>query len=176
MIMKKILTTSLKTALLTGVLLTSASYAQTPMNNNAENQITLSDEDASEMNHPPKQGHRRGMPMKKMALMLDLTSEQQQQLTDIKAKAKSESAPLKQKLKSFRTEMKALMKADFFDEQAFIQLQSRYQPTLSQLALVKAKTKHAMKTVLTVEQREKWQKVRKLNRDERGAGKRMHKR
>ena len=51
---------------------------------------------------------------------------------------------------------KTLISADVFDEQAFVSLHASFQESFAQAALAKAKTKHSVLQVLTVEQREKW--------------------
>jgi protein CpxP len=99
-----------------------------------------------------------------MAIMLDLSQDQQDQIIAIKQATKLSSVDFRMAMKAFRSEVKVLMQAEYFDEQAFTQLQSRYQPTFAQVALMKAKTKHAIAKVLTVEQRAKWFQLRQMQK------------
>ena len=57
---------------------------------------------------------------------------------------------------------------DSFNEQAFIDLQSEYQETFAQMALIRAKSKNNFMKILTEEQREK------MKSHKRFGGKRSH--
>jgi protein CpxP len=92
---------------------------------------------------------------KKMARHLDLSDEQREQAKVIHKEAKESRLALKESLKSFHQQSKTLTMEDSFNEQAFIDLQSEYQDTFAQIALIKAKTKHHFIKMLTEEQREK---------------------
>ncbi len=100
----------------------------------------------------------------KMAIMLDLSQDQQDKIKAIKQTAKLSHVNLRMSMKAFHAEVKALMQAEYFDEQAFTQLQSKYQSTSAQLALMKAKTKHAISKVLTDKQRTKWFQLMKMKK------------
>ena len=63
-------------------------------------------------------------------------------------------------MKAFRQQVKTLMSADNFDEQAFIQLEASNQDVFSAMALIKAKSKFAMKSVLTEEQLDKFSLIK----------------
>ena len=102
--------------------------------------------------------------LRKMAIMLDLSQAQQDNIISIKQSAKLSSVDFRMTMKAFRDDVKVLMQAEYFDEQAFTVLQSRYQPAFAQLALMKAKTKHAIAKVLTVEQRVKWFQLTKMKK------------
>jgi protein CpxP len=58
-------------------------------------------------------------------------------------------------MKAFRQQVKSLISAESFDEQAFVQLQASNQDVFSAMALIKAKSKFAMKNILTEDQLEK---------------------
>ena len=105
---------------------------------------------------------------KKMARYLDLTDEQREQAKVIHKEAKTNRLVLKESLKSFHQQSKVLTMEDSFNEQAFIDLQSEYQETFAQMALIKAKSKNSFMKILTEEQREK------VKSHKRFGGKRSH--
>ena len=55
-------------------------------------------------------------------------------------------------MQSFRTQVKTLLSAETFDEQAFIVLREGNQDIFTAMAVIKAKHKFAMKNILTEEQ------------------------
>ncbi|GAA6173817.1 hypothetical protein NBRC116592_34870 [Colwellia sp. KU-HH00111] len=93
---------------------------------------------------------------KRMIKKLDLSAEQQVQIDALKAQAKEQNQILRESMKKFKTEEKALLQAEAFDEQAYLALHAAYQSTFAQKALTKAKTKHAIFNVLTTEQQQQW--------------------
>jgi Spy/CpxP family protein refolding chaperone len=105
---------------------------------------------------------------KKMARYLDLNDEQREQAKVIHKDAKTNSLVLKESLKSFHQQSKVLTMEDSFNEQAFIDLQSEYQETFAQMALIRAKSKNNFMKILTEEQREK------MKSHKRFGGKRSH--
>jgi Spy/CpxP family protein refolding chaperone len=92
---------------------------------------------------------------KKMAKYLALTYEQRQQAKVIHQQAKEKRLALKGSLQDFNQQSKALIMANNFDEQAFIDLQKQYQDSFAQMSLIKAKTKYNFMQILTEEQKEK---------------------
>lgn len=102
--------------------------------------------------------------MAKMAKALGLTEEQKIAIKDIRELAKSERAVLTEQLASFKTAAKGLMSNEEFDESAFLNLKNEHQDTFTQLALLKAKTRHAIRQVLTPEQQEKADKFKEKRR------------
>ena len=108
---------------------------------------------ASESSKSFKKQHKRRMA--KMARALGLTEEQKTAIKDIREQAKSEKSVLKEQLAGFKDAVKALMANDEFDEEAFLALKSQHQDTFTQLALLKAKTRHSIGQVLTDEQKAK---------------------
>ena len=78
------------------------------------------------------------------------------QIEQIVQQVKTENSELKFMTKAFKEKTKALMLVGFFDEQAFLLLNQEYQNTLTNIALVKAKTMHAILQVLSEEQITKW--------------------
>ncbi|MCJ8320134.1 MAG: Spy/CpxP family protein refolding chaperone [Colwellia sp.] len=108
--------------------------------------------------------------LKRMAKKLELNQLQIEQIKQIAQQAKTENSELKSVMKTFKEKTKALMLVDYFDEQAFLLLHQEYQTTLTQIALVKAKTRHAILQVLSEEQKTKW-----LSMHEKKKQKRKHK-
>lgn len=100
--------------------------------------------------------HSQHKQLKKMARYLDLTAEQKSEIKDIFTAAKSNRNVEKQAMNDFKLEVKALVQADTFDEQAFKNLHSAHQVQIQNVALEKAKVKHQIFNVLTPEQQEKW--------------------
>jgi len=129
-------------------------------------QATITNVEQAQKYQKRNKAHKRNGAalLRKMAIMLDLSQDQQDQIRAIKQAAKLSSVDFRVTMKTFRGEVKVLMQAEYFDEQAFTQLQSRYQPTFAQVALMKAKTKHAIAKVLTVEQRAKWFQLRQMQK------------
>lgn len=107
--------------------------------------------------HGAKQEYRQ---FKRMAKHLDLTDEQKVLFKSLKETAKENRSVMKEKMQGYKEQMKALMSATEFDEQAFLQLHSSYQNTFAEMALIKAKHKHQMMRILTPEQQEKAQNMR----------------
>ncbi len=96
----------------------------------------------------------------KLARKLGLSESQQAEFKALKSDEKTQMQALKPAMKSFREQVKTLMSADTFDEQAFIQLQASNQDVFASMALIKAKSKFAMKSVLTEEQLEKFRSMK----------------
>lgn len=117
--------------------------------------------------HDSKHTHKR---MKRMAKHLELTDSQIEQIKSIKSGVKANSTDLRSQMKSFKEQIKSLIDASTFDEQAFNAAYLQYQDTFAQLALNKAKTRHAMYQVLTTEQQEKWQTFMENKKEKRKAG------
>ncbi|ALO35205.1 hypothetical protein CMT41_11085 [Colwellia sp. MT41] len=92
----------------------------------------------------------------KLTLKLGLSASQQADIKALKKEEKLQMLALKPAMNAFREQVKTLMSAESFDEQAFSQLQASNQDVFAAMALVKAKSKFAMKSVLTEEQVEKF--------------------
>lgn len=88
----------------------------------------------------------------KLSRKLELTDKQQADIKTLKRAEQDELEKFKPAMKAFRQQVKTLMSAESFDEQAFIALQTSNQDIFNQVALIKAKNKFAMKDVLTPEQ------------------------
>lgn len=98
---------------------------------------------------------------KKMANFLSLTKEQRLQAKEIHQQAKESRLALEPNLESFHQQSKTLVMAEQFDEQAFINLQSQFQDSFAQMALIKIKSKHGFMQILTQEQKDKMLKMKK---------------
>ena len=102
----------------------------------------------------------------KLSRKLELTDKQQADIKTLKRAEQDELEKFKPAMKAFRQQVKTLMSAENFDEQAFIALQAGNQDIFNQVALIKAKNKFAMKGVLTPEQFEQFNamKFKRLRR------------
>lgn len=103
-------------------------------------------------------GHHKGKNLNRMLHKLGLSDQQKQDIKDIKEKAKADTEALRLSAKEFKQQAKELQDKQTFDDGAFSSLYAQYQDTFAQLALSKAKTKHAIFQVLTTEQRKKLEK------------------
>lgn len=113
-------------------------------------QVNSDVKDSQQMKKKHKgKGHMKG---------LKLTDDQKTKITEIKSNAKTENEALHIQMKEFKQREKALLQADVFDESSYVALFDEYQSVRSQLALNRAKNKHAIKQLLTEEQ------IKKMNR------------
>jgi len=94
--------------------------------------------------------------MRRMARHLELDETQISEIKAIFLAARDENSELRENMKAFKEEMKTLLAAETFDEEAFAELQAKYQESFEQKGLLRAKTKHAVIQVFTEEQKEKW--------------------
>lgn len=112
--------------------------------------------------------------MKRMAKFLSLSQDQKVKIKAIKTDSKDQHQALNASMKAFKIAEKKLLTAKTFDEKAFSSLQSEYQPTLTKLALIRAKSKQALFNVLNKEQQDKWLKMMESKRgDKKGHGKKQ---
>lgn len=96
----------------------------------------------------------------KLTNKLDLTESQQAQFKVFQAENQAQKEALEPAMQAFRDQVKALMSADSFDEQAFIALHASNQDMFTSKALLKAKHKFATKSMLTEEQLEKFEAMK----------------
>ena len=101
---------------------------------------------------------------KKMARHLQLSEEQKVKVKAIFEQAKDSREEQRASMKDFKEQVKSLMQSTVFDDKAFTEIHSQYQATFAEMALLKAKNKHAIYQVLTPEQREKFSKFKMKNR------------
>jgi protein CpxP len=96
----------------------------------------------------------------KLTRKLGLSESQQAELKALKSEESAKMQAIKPAMKAFREQVKVLMSADSFDEPAFIQLQESNQDVFAQMALIKARSKFSMKSILTQEQLEKFRSMK----------------
>lgn len=142
------------------------------------NEVTT-DNTVKEQHQQHKKGMKKAHHKKAMAKIfkrLGLSEEQKSQMKTLKEQAKVEKAQYESELAAYHEKRKALMSAEAFDEAGFSNLNAEYQNTFAQLALLQAKTRFAMKSVLTEEQITKLEKFkRRGGKDRKGSGERRAK-
>ena len=121
------------------------------------NEATANHEHHERKAHRAMKGHHGAKMLKKMKRYLELSDEQVTQIKTIRSQSKSDNETLRTQLKAFKEQVKSQQVASEFDEAAFIASYQQYQDTFAQLAMQKAKTRHAIFQVLTSEQQAKWQ-------------------
>ncbi|NQY86691.1 MAG: Spy/CpxP family protein refolding chaperone [Colwellia sp.] len=99
--------------------------------------------------------------MKRMAKALSLSEQQQVQIKAIRKQAKEQHKSLRASMEEFKIAEKKLLQRASFNEQEYSTLHDTYQAVFSQVALIRAKNKHAIFNVLTAEQQLKWLKITK---------------
>ena len=121
-----------------------------------------------------KMEHGKHM-MKRMFSRLDLTEQQQQAVRAIREQAHTTMDELKNQSTMSRSELKSQLKsivqADSFDEQAFRELMAVKQSHRSEMAVIRAKMKHDIWHVLDEQQQDKMAQMvekRAERRAERG--------
>jgi periplasmic protein CpxP/Spy len=117
-----------------------------------ENQTVHTNQVKKDKKHPMMRQY------KKMVKHLQLSEDQKVKVKAIFEQAKVSSHAQRESMKGFKVQVKSLMEAPVFDDKAFNELHSQYQTKFSEMALLKAKNKHAILQVLTAEQREKFMK------------------
>jgi protein CpxP len=105
--------------------------------------------------------HRTKSHFKKMAKYLQLTEDQRSSIKVIFKELKDEKLARKESMTGFRQQIKSLMGSAVFDEQVFTELHSQYQTQFAEVALLKAKSRHAIMQVLTTAQQEKFATFKK---------------
>jgi len=145
----------ISSAILTTVLaVTSVSvYATTPDDKMYEGHGKSHDADGH--HNKSKHHHKMKHHFKKLSKRLDLSNEQQAQIKAIYAVHKENKESNKKSMIAFRDKVKNLMMSSTFDEEAFLKLHNQQQSQFSQMALARAKSKHAVLQVLNEEQQEK---------------------
>jgi len=154
--MKKNISTRFKPLLIASTLCATLFYVNTAsaVDNNEFKKGSHKNHFMQGMNH---QGGKGKKSIKKMIKVLGLSESQQVQIKAIRAQAKGENIALRFEMKAYKHGVKALIQAKEFDEQAFIALHSNNQKNYAEIALKKAKMRHAILQILTAEQRVKWQ-------------------
>jgi protein CpxP len=138
---------AISTSLCSALILTPVSFAGNDSPNHQGNH---------EQNHQQMSEKK----LAKLTRKLGLSQSQQADIKALKSEEKAQMLAIKPAMKAFRQQVKTLMSADSFDEQAFIQLQASNQDVFSAMALIKAKSKFAMKSVLTEDQLDKFSLIK----------------
>ncbi|WP_286233847.1 Spy/CpxP family protein refolding chaperone [Thalassotalea sediminis] len=119
------------------------------------------------MHHKEQCGHK-GMPkLAKMAKMLNLDSEQKEQIKAIYRQAKSDKQQNRSENRGYRQKLKALIHSNSFNEQAFLTLYNSNYQHMADAALQRAKVKNAIYNILTSEQQEKFKKLKAKRKGKR---------
>lgn len=92
---------------------------------------------------------------KLMAAKLGLSGEQQLQIEAIREEEEGTIAPLRQQLRASQDQMRALGKAEPFDEAAVREFAATLEPTRTELLVAHTRVMSRIRSVLTPEQREK---------------------
>lgn len=159
------MTKSTKTLFSTVAICLVIAFASVASVNASDNDIAL-DTSRDYQGHKSK-GSKHNM--KRMDKALSLSEQQQVQIKAIKTQAREQRQALRASMKEFKIAERKIMQTKSFDEKAFNALHDLYQPTFTQLALIKVKSKHAVFNVLTTEQQEKWLKIIERKKNKRKA-------
>lgn len=102
-----------------------------------------------------------------MAQKLDLSDDQRKQVEAIMNQQREQARPYVKTLVETRREMRHAMKGDDFDEAAIRAIAERQARAVTEMAVLRARGRHAMQQILTPEQR---QRMRHQHRERRGDG------
>ena len=116
-------------------------------------------QEKSEVNK--KHHAKRKKSLHRLAKKLDLTSEQRDEIKAIYAGMKEGRKANKESLSSYKEQLKSLMAVSQFDENEFNAIYAEFQASFQQVAMEKAKHRHAIMQVLTPEQQAKFLTMRK---------------
>jgi Spy/CpxP family protein refolding chaperone len=108
---------------------------------------------------PPLPGGPRGIGQ--LALRLDLTSAQLEQVKALDEAERSASKPYMEKMREADESIKAIIESGSFDEDAVRELASGASAAMVEMRVISAKTEAAIYQLLTAEQRAKLAKLRK---------------
>jgi len=110
--------------------------------------------------YPGEYGMRSERHFDRLAEVLDLTAEQQEQIKSIRAAEREKDAPLRQQLREEREKMRALIASHPFDEAAVRSLAAGQAETRTELIVSHARVRNQIDALLTPEQREKAKNLR----------------
>lgn len=109
-------------------------------------------------------GHR----MQRMAQILGLSAEQQTKIQEITNSERQTVAPLLEKLRTSREELRNAARAEKFDEAAVRKLAEAQAATRTELIVARARTRSQIQAVLTPDQRALAERIRPLLHERRG--------
>jgi protein CpxP len=111
---------------------------------------------------------KRGERMERMAEVLGLSAEQQQQIQSIRDEERALVAPLREQLSASREQMETAVKAQPFDEGAVRSLAAAQAGIRTELTVARARMQNRIHSVLTPEQRTLAEKLRPMVRGGKG--------
>jgi periplasmic protein CpxP/Spy len=94
--------------------------------------------------------------LRRLAKKLDLSQEQRDKVKAIFIERNTTHQKWADTLAEFKTQVDSMLQSSEFDESEFDQVYSAYQTNFKQMAMEKAKVRHAIFQVLTVEQQQKF--------------------
>jgi len=160
---QKLYTTIKPYAVISILVLGIGSLSVNAMGHKKDNHNT---ENNTEMSQHKGEGHKKHhermkKSMHRLAKKLDLTSEQRSEIKAIFKGMKEDREANKAAFSSYKEQMKSLLAVSEFDENNFNAIYAEFQTSFKQLAMEKAKNRHAIMQVLTAEQKEKYSSMEK---------------
>ena len=156
--MRGILTT-ICIAILSVALVPNA-FAETQGDGDRHAQHSMDEGDHSGLGHGGK--------MERMAEFLELSESQQTQIEQIREDGRTATSELRQQHRVNREKVRALTEADVFDEAAVRSLAVESAQQQVELTVSKARTHHAIHSILTPEQRLLAEKMKAMKRGGKG--------
>lgn len=104
----------------------------------------------------------------RMAAVLDLTDEQEEQVEAIIEAERSSLQPLRDQMREARNELHAIVRSGSFDEAAVREVAARMSQTRTEMIVAKTRVKSKIYAVLTPEQQELADKVEPMFEQKRG--------
>ncbi len=108
---------------------------------------------------------RQEMQQEKMAIILDLSDDQQQQLQTLRDQHQQEQQALRTEMQTSRDQMRATAKASDADEASIREAVQQHAEVKTRMMIAAAKHRQQMAAVLTVEQQQKFEQLREFNED-----------
>lgn len=105
---------------------------------------------------------RSGQRLERMAVVLDLSADQKQQLADLFDQQWKAHQTLREKMLAGRTEMNAYRSGDKFNEDEFRAIAQKQAELRTEMMVQRAKMQQAVDSILTPAQREKADQLREM--------------
>lgn len=115
-----------------------------------------------------KKAERHEQRMARMAEVLDLTEEQRTQIASIISTQREKCAPLRERMKETRQQLREAARADQVDENAVRSLTAAQSEAKAELMIHKAQTRSRIQALLTDEQRQKAERLHAVKKDGKG--------
>ena len=106
----------------------------------------------------------------RMAQVLGLSAEQQQQMTTLREEGQNAMQPLREALAANREKVRALVNAESFDENAVRSLAAEEATTRTELLVLRTRMQQQIHALLTPEQRALADRLQPMMREGRGHG------